>query len=674
MPGAGRVRTALPRLAAVLLPRGLPRGAAANALTAAARQVGEYLRPLLAAADAAVAAAAARAALAAAAHADGALAPLAAAAAAALAELWDAPARAPARGQLLDALARALPVLEARPADACRAGIFLVLVTAWARLRAVWAAGGSEEAGSRNAWEVMTRASLSGHLPFAVAARCSRRAARGRPRGHVRRRVQPGRRMGTSEQSAHALLTRPTDSCRRSYRRCGGDGCGSRADGAAARAQPSARLALLRQLPALAAALPGAGERVGALAHVWAAAVGLDLDGRRAGRLRDRTAPAAELRALLSDPFLAAVISGAPDGARPAQTLTPNPKPRAARARRCRRPERLLALARARRRRARRARARRPAGAARPDPSVDILVRLCRDRQAAARAWRATPSTRPSARSWSPRCWRRWRRTRARPPRASQRPRPRRRRRRPTALWSRSWRRRSRARRPRRRPPSWPSGSAAPRSRCRRAPRWPPFSRPALRAPAVGAASDSSTAPGWRRRAPRARAQGTNACLGWEREPEGGTYACTAVTDAWLALLALAFHAARLLLSAPTPAGAAGAEAPAAGALDAPGAAAAAGRRASAEPPAELGRTGAAVASYAAALQELLAQLLLHWKVRPLGAPGAAGRPPAVRCLPSSGWALPCFPAQLPGAPCCRGGLSPLSQGAESARARGRRR
>lgn len=86
--------------------------------------------------------------------------------------------------------------------------------------------------------------------------------------------------------------------------------------------------------------------------------------------------------------------------------------------------------------------------------------------------------------------------------------------------------------------------------------------------------------------------QGTKACLGWEREPEGGTYACTAVTDTWLALLQAAFAAARQLpRSAGTPA---------------------ASRRATAEADA---RIGTAVVSYSAALQELLAQLLQHWKV-----------------------------------------------------------
>lgn len=42
-------------------------------------------------------------------------------------------------------------------------------------------------------------------------------------------------------------------------------------------------------------------------------------------------------------------------------------------------------------------------------------------------------------------------------------------------------------------------------------------------------------------------AQGTKACLGWERVPDGGLHACTAVVDAWLRLLQRALHAVRAL-------------------------------------------------------------------------------------------------------------------------------
>ena len=47
-----------------------------------------------------------------------------------------------------------------------------------------------------------------------------------------------------------------------------------------------------------------------------------------------------------------------------------------------------------------------------------------------------------------------------------------------------------------------------------------------------------------------ATAQGTKACLGWERAPEGGLHACTAVVDAWLRLLQRALHAVRALRAA----------------------------------------------------------------------------------------------------------------------------
>lgn len=42
-------------------------------------------------------------------------------------------------------------------------------------------------------------------------------------------------------------------------------------------------------------------------------------------------------------------------------------------------------------------------------------------------------------------------------------------------------------------------------------------------------------------------AQGTKACLGWERAPEGGLHSCTAVVDSWLRLLQRALHAVRAL-------------------------------------------------------------------------------------------------------------------------------
>jgi hypothetical protein len=44
--------------------------------------------------------------------------------------------------------------------------------------------------------------------------------------------------------------------------------------------------------------------------------------------------------------------------------------------------------------------------------------------------------------------------------------------------------------------------------------------------------------------------QGSKACLGWERAPDGGLHACTAVVDAWLRLLQRALHAVRALRAA----------------------------------------------------------------------------------------------------------------------------
>ncbi len=94
--------------------------------------------------------------------------------------------------------------------------------------------------------------------------------------------------------------------------------------------------------------------------------------------------------------------------------------------------------------------------------------------------------------------------------------------------------------------------------------------------------------------------------------PEGGTYACTAVTDTWLDLLQLAFCAMRRLPRAmPDLASSRRVTAE----LDSkPSNAAAGSRRATAELDVRLGN---ALASYSGALQDLLRQLLQHWKVQP---------------------------------------------------------
>ena len=41
--------------------------------------------------------------------------------------------------------------------------------------------------------------------------------------------------------------------------------------------------------------------------------------------------------------------------------------------------------------------------------------------------------------------------------------------------------------------------------------------------------------------------QGVKACLGWERQPQGGVHSCTVVVDAWLKLLQRSLHAVRAL-------------------------------------------------------------------------------------------------------------------------------
>lgn len=93
--------------------------------------------------------------------------------------------------------------------------------------------------------------------------------------------------------------------------------------------------------------------------------------------------------------------------------------------------------------------------------------------------------------------------------------------------------------------------------------------------------------------------QGTKACLGWDREAQGGSHACTAVVDLWLQLLQRTLH-----LSQKLPLGSA---APIAhqGSLSE-----------GLEPALDIrSQVGTLVKSYRASLQELMTQLLVHWKV-----------------------------------------------------------
>lgn len=94
--------------------------------------------------------------------------------------------------------------------------------------------------------------------------------------------------------------------------------------------------------------------------------------------------------------------------------------------------------------------------------------------------------------------------------------------------------------------------------------------------------------------------QGTKACLGWDREPQGGSHACTAVVDLWLQLLQLALH-----LSHNLPKGPADPLARQASLTDAM------------EPVLDIrSQVAQLVKSYQASLQELMTQLLVHWKVK----------------------------------------------------------
>lgn len=108
--------------------------------------------------------------------------------------------------------------------------------------------------------------------------------------------------------------------------------------------------------------------------------------------------------------------------------------------------------------------------------------------------------------------------------------------------------------------------------------------------------------------------QGTKACLGWDREPEQGTFACTAVTDSWLLLLQRALHAARALQTA---------AARQAKPLDLRKQGSAPFEQGVQQPPPQkpqetgtLAEAARVAASYVGALQELLDQLLMHWQVR----------------------------------------------------------
>ena len=93
--------------------------------------------------------------------------------------------------------------------------------------------------------------------------------------------------------------------------------------------------------------------------------------------------------------------------------------------------------------------------------------------------------------------------------------------------------------------------------------------------------------------------QGTKACLGWDREPQGGSHACTAVVDLWLQLLQLCLHLSHKLPRGPADSLARQ------GSMDH-----------ALDPALDIrSQVAVLVKSYQASLQELMTQLLVHWKV-----------------------------------------------------------
>ena len=70
------------------------------------------------------------------------------------------------------------------------------------------------------------------------------------------------------------------------------------------------QLSVIKEILPLIALLPSAANRTGALAYVWHAVVQLDLATRRAVRSGDKAVPGAQLKTVLTEPFVMGVISG----------------------------------------------------------------------------------------------------------------------------------------------------------------------------------------------------------------------------------------------------------------------------------------------------------------------------------------------------------------------------
>ena len=74
--------------------------------------------------------------------------------------------------------------------------------------------------------------------------------------------------------------------------------------------QVPSQLALVKELMPLIATLPSAAARTAALARVWHVVVQADLATRRAVRSGDKAVPGAQLKNVLTEPFVMAIISG----------------------------------------------------------------------------------------------------------------------------------------------------------------------------------------------------------------------------------------------------------------------------------------------------------------------------------------------------------------------------
>ncbi len=74
--------------------------------------------------------------------------------------------------------------------------------------------------------------------------------------------------------------------------------------------QVPSQLALVKEVMPLIATLPSGAARTAALARVWHAVVQADLATRRAVRSGDKAVPGAQLKNVLTEPFVMGIISG----------------------------------------------------------------------------------------------------------------------------------------------------------------------------------------------------------------------------------------------------------------------------------------------------------------------------------------------------------------------------